>query len=77
MKNVRSEGNVYQYFSRHSYKDLLKVKEGTHYVGFVADDATPNALTIVIIKKATKNHKLLRQVVKLEDETTVANLINQ
>ena len=34
-------------------------------------------LTIVIIKKATKNHKLLHQVVKLENETTVANLINQ
>ena len=38
----------------------------THYVNFVAVDATPNALTTSIIKKATKNHhKLLHQDIKL------------
>ena len=36
-----------------------------HYVNFVADDAMPNALTIDIIKKFTKNDKLLHQVMKL------------
>ena len=47
--------------------DLLKLKELTHYIIFVADNATPNALTIDIIKKATKNQnqKLLHQVIKL------------
>ena len=34
---------------------LLKLKELTNYVNFVSDDATPNTLTIGIIKKATKN----------------------
>ena len=38
----------------------------THCVNFVVVDATPNALTIDIIKKATKNHhKLLHQDIKL------------
>ena len=38
----------------------------THYVNFVAVDATPNALTTDYIKKATKNHhKLLHQDIKL------------
>ena len=36
-----------------------------HYVNFIVDDATSNALTIDTIKKATKNDKLLHQVIKL------------
>ena len=39
------------YYSPHSYNTLLNVKELTHYVNF---DATPNALTLEIIKKTTK-----------------------
>ena len=35
-----------------------------HYINFFADDATPNALTLDIIKKATKNDKLLHQALK-------------
>ena len=46
-----------------------------HYVNLVADDATRNALT-TDIKKFTKNYKLLHQVKKLQDKTTVTNLIN-
>ena len=67
MKYVKSDirQDVCDYPSRHLYKDLLKVKELTHYVNFVADDATPNALTIDIMKKATKNDKLLHQAIKL------------
>ena len=64
MKYVESEHNVCYYSSRHPYKHLLKVKEVTHYVNFVCDDATPNALTIDVIKKTTKNYKLLHQVIK-------------
>ena len=47
------------------YKYLLKVNELVHYVNFTADDATPNTMTIDIIKKTTKNDKLLYQVIKL------------
>ena len=47
------------------YKDPLKVNELVHYVNFTADDATPNTMTIDIIKKTTKNDKLLYQVIKL------------
>ena len=65
MKNVKSEQYVCDYFSRHLHKDLLKFKELIHYVNFAADDATPNALTIGIVKKATKNNELLHQVIKL------------
>ena len=46
------------------YKDL-KVNELVNYVNFTADDATPNTMTIDIIKKTTKNDKLLYQVIKL------------
>ena len=59
-KYVKSEHNVCDYSSRHSYKDLAKVKELTSYVNFLSDDATPNALTIAIIKKTTKK-KLARR----------------
>ena len=38
---------------------IPKVKELTHYTNFNTDDATPNALTLDIIKKTTKNNKLL------------------
>ena len=65
LKNVKSEQYVCDYFSRHLYKDLLKFKELIHYVNFAADDATLNALTIDIVKKATKNNKLSHQVIKL------------
>ena len=65
MKYVKSEHIVCDYSSRHPYNDLLKVKELTPYVNFLSDDATPNALTMAIIKKTTKNHKLLHQVIKL------------
>ena len=53
------------YFSRHLYEDLAKVKELVHYVKLVTDDATPNALTIALIMKATKNDKPLHEVTKL------------
>ena len=65
MKYVKSKESLCDYSSRYLYKDLLKVKELIHYVNFVADDATPNALTIDIIMKTTKNDKLLQQVIKL------------
>ena len=48
----------FDYSSRHLYKDLLKVKELIHYINFVVDDVTPNALTVDIIMKATKDDKL-------------------
>ena len=44
---------------------ILNAKELIHYVNFVGDDALPIALTIDIIMKATKNDKLLHQVIKL------------
>ena len=47
------------------FKDLLKLKESVNYINFVADDATPNALITDIIKKFTKNYKLLHQFMKL------------
>ena len=47
------------------FKDFLELKESVHYVNFVADDATLNALTTDIIKKFTKNDKLLHRVIKL------------
>ena len=65
LKYIKSEQNVGDSSSRRPYKHLLKVKELTHYFNYVADDAKPNALTICIIKKATKNHTLLHQVTKL------------
>ena len=65
MKYVESKEDLSDYSNRHLYKDLLKVKELIHYVNFVADDATPNALIIDIIKEFTKNDKLLHQVIKL------------
>ena len=43
----------------------MKFKELIHYANFVTDDATANALTIDIIKKFTKNDKLLHRVIKL------------
>ena len=63
-KYAKREQNVCDYSSRYPYKDLLKVKESTHN-NFVANDATTNALTIDISKKATKIHKLLHQAIKL------------
>ena len=42
LKYVKSEQNVCEYWSHHPYKDLLIVKELTHYVNFDAADATPN-----------------------------------
>ena len=54
LKYVKSERNVYDYSSRHPWKDLLEAKELFHYVNFSADGTTPNALTIDIIKKAPK-----------------------
>ena len=60
LKYVKSEQNACDYSSRHPDKDFLKVKALSHYVNFVADDATPNALTIDIIKKATKNYFHIR-----------------
>ena len=65
MKYVESKENLRDYSNRHLYKDLLKVKELIHYVNFAADDATPNALIIDIIKEFTKNDKRLHQVLKL------------
>ena len=65
MKYVKSEENVCDYSIRHPYKDLLKCKEIIHYVNFVSDDATPNALNIDIIQIFTKNDKLSYQVIKL------------
>ena len=47
--------NLCDYSNGHLYKDVLKVKELIHHVNFVADDATPIALTIDIIMKPTKN----------------------
>ena len=64
LKYVKSEQNVYDSNKRHPCKDLLKVEELIHYVSFVANGARPNVLTIDNIKKATKNHKLLHQVIK-------------
>ena len=52
LKYIKSEQNVCDYSSRHAYKDLLKVKELTPYVNFVAYDATLNALAKGIIEKA-------------------------
>ena len=65
LKFVKSEENVCGYFSRHPYKDLLIFKNLTDYGNFVPEGATPNALTIDIIKKFTKNDKLLYQFIKL------------
>ena len=65
MKYVKSGDNICDYSSRHPYKDILKVEELIHYVNFVADDATPNALTKNILKIFTKNDKLLHPVIKL------------
>ena len=62
---VQSEKSICDFSSRHLYQDHLKLKELIHYVNFVADDATPNSLFIDIIKKFTKNDKLLHQVIKL------------
>ena len=70
MKYFKSEANVCNYSSRHPYKDRLKFKELIHHVNFVADDATPNALTIGIIMKFTKNDKLLHQA-KTDSELAV------
>ena len=37
---------------------LIKIfNKLTYYIDFVPDDATPNTLTVDIIKKASKNHK--------------------
>ena len=57
LKYVKCKENLFDYSSRHLYKDLLKVKELIHYVNFVVDDVTPNALTVDIMK-ATKDDKL-------------------
>ena len=65
LKHVKNEQNVYDPTKQHPNKDLLKVEELTHYVNFVANDTAPNVLTIGNIKKATKNQKLLHQVIKL------------
>ena len=65
LKYVKNEENARDYSTRHPNKDLLKVEEFLHYVNFVADDATLNALSLYMIKKATKNDKLLHQVIKL------------
>ena len=70
MKYIKSKQNLCDFSSRHPYKDLLKVKLLAHYVNFVADGTTTNALTIDIIKKATKNDKLLHQVIKLARRNT-------
>ena len=59
LKYVENEENICDYSGFHPYKDFLKVKELIHYVNFVADVTTPNVLTIDIVKKATKNDKLL------------------
>ena len=48
-----------------THLDPRKLKELTHYINFVADDAIPNTLHIDIIKKATMNHNLLHVVIKL------------
>ena len=75
--NVKNEGKKWRkciwlaYYSRHSYNNLLKVKELNHYVNF---DATPNALTLEIIKKPSKNHKVLHQVIKLARRNNSYNL---
>ena len=58
LKYVKCKENLFDYSSRHLYKDLLKVKELIHYINFVVDDVTPNALTVDIIMKATKDDKL-------------------
>ena len=65
MKYFKKEENVCDYCNEHPCEDLLKFRESVHYVNFVADDATINALTIDITKKFTKNDKLLFQVIKL------------
>ena len=52
----------YSMWLSHTYKDVLKFKELIHYVKFVTDDATPNALTTDIIKKFTKDDKLLHKL---------------
>ena len=57
LKYVKCKENLFDYSSRHLYKDLLKVNELIHYVNFVVDDVTPNALTVDIMK-ATKDDKL-------------------
>ena len=62
------------YSSQHTYKDLLKVNEFIHYVNFVADHATPNRLTIHMIKKATKNDKLLHQLINLARQSNCYKL---
>ena len=75
MKHVKSKENC-GYSSRHLYQDLLKVKELIYYVNFVADDATPHALTIDIIMKAAKTDKLLHQVIKLVKQNNCYKLNN-
>ena len=65
LKYGKSGENICDCFSRHPYKDLLKFKELMDYVTFVADDATPNALTTGIIKKFTKNNTLLHQTCRI------------
>ena len=56
LKYVKTKENVCDYCSQHPYKDL-KFKELMHYINFVADDATSNALT-TDINKFSKNDKL-------------------
>ena len=53
------------------FKDLLKLKGS---VIFVFDDATPKALTTYIIKKFTKNDKILHQVIKLAKQSNCYQL---
>ena len=48
----------------HPYKGILKLKALIHYVNFIANDTTTNALIIHVIKKF-KNDKLLHKVIKL------------
>ena len=75
LEYVKSEENVCDYYGRHPYKDLLKVKELIHYVNFVADNATPNALT-KNLKIFTKNDKLLHEVIKLARQNNCYKLNN-
>ena len=56
LKYVKTTENVCDYCSQYPYKDL-KFKELIHYINFVADDATSNAL-ITDINKFSKNDKL-------------------
>ena len=74
LKYVESEENVGDYSSLHPYKKLLKVIEVTHYVNFVVDCGTPNAMTPDVIKKIIENGKLLHQIKRLARQSNCYKL---